>query len=97
MTVGKLPSQLAIMINNTALIENLVVEACMEKNKSKVKWAVCHDPLTSAVCSLEEINQMCDELFEINKEFYRRAKKEMLIMPENRQIELEDWMREAVM
>jgi alpha-galactosidase len=69
MTVGKLPPQLAIMINNTALIENLVVEACMEKNKSKVKWAVCHDPLTSAVCSLEEINQMCDELFEINKEF----------------------------
>lgn len=35
--------------------------------------------------------------FEINKEFYRRAKEEMLIMPENRQIELEDWMREAVM
>lgn len=35
--------------------------------------------------------------FEINKEFYRRAKEEMLVMPENRQIELEDWMREAVM
>ena len=35
--------------------------------------------------------------FEINKEFYRRAKEEMLVMPENRQIELEDWIREAVM
>lgn len=69
MAVGKLPDHLAIMVNNTALIENLVVEACMEKNKSKVKWAVCHDPLSSAVCSLEEIDLMCEELFEINKAF----------------------------
>jgi len=69
MTVGALPPQLAIMINNTALIENMVVEACMEKNKRKVIQAVCHDPLTSAVCSLEEINLLCEELFEINKPF----------------------------
>ncbi len=69
MAVGELPAHLAIMVNNTALIENLVVEACMEKNKRKVIQAVCHDPLTSAVCSLEEINQMCEELFEINKAF----------------------------
>jgi alpha-galactosidase len=69
MAVGELPPQLAIMVNNTALIENMVVEACMEKNKRKVKWAVCHDPLTSSVCSLEEINLMCEELFEINKAF----------------------------
>ena len=69
MAVGELPPHLAIMVNNTALIENLVVEACMEKNKRKVIQAVYHDPLTSAVCSLEEITQMCEELFEINKEF----------------------------
>ncbi len=69
MAVGELPSQLAIMINNTALIENMVVEACMEKNKRKVIQAVYHDPLTSAVCSLEEINLMCEELFELNKDF----------------------------
>ncbi len=69
MAVGELPSQLAIMVNNTALIENMVVEACMEKNKRKVIQAVCHDPLASSVCSLEEINLMCEELFEINKAF----------------------------
>ena len=69
MMVGEIPAHLAILINNTAAIENLVVEACMEKNKRKVIQAVCMDPLTSAVCSLDEIYSMCEELFEANKEF----------------------------
>ncbi len=67
--VGNMPDHLAILVNTTARIENLVVEAAMEKNKRKVFQAVCMDPLTSAVCSLEEIQNMCDELFEINKDF----------------------------
>ena len=67
--VGNLPDHLAILVNTTARIENLVVEAAMEKSKRKVFHAVCMDPLTSAVCSLEEIQEMCDELFEINKDF----------------------------
>lgn len=66
---GPLPDHLAILVNTTARIENLVVEAAMEQNRRKVFHAVCMDPLTSAVCSLEEIKQMCDELFEINKDF----------------------------
>lgn len=69
MMVGEIPAHLAILINTTAAIENLVVEACMEKNKRKVIQAVCMDPLTSAVCSLDEIYSMCEELFEANKEF----------------------------
>ncbi len=67
--VGNLPDHLAILVNTTARIENLVVEAAMEKSKRKVFQAVCMDPLTSAVCSLDEIKQMTDELFEINKDF----------------------------
>lgn len=67
--VGKLPDHLAIILNTTARIENLVVEAAMEKSKRKVFQAVCMDPLTSAVLTLDEIQQMCDELFEVNKEF----------------------------
>ncbi len=67
--VGELPAHLAILVNTTARMENLVVEAAMEKSRRKVFRAVCMDPLTSAVCSLDEIQQMCDELFEINKEF----------------------------
>lgn len=70
MMVGPLPDHLAILVNTTARIENLVVEAAMTKSKRKVFHAVCMDPLASAVCSLEELHQMCEELFEINKDFF---------------------------
>ncbi|MBQ4087770.1 MAG: alpha-galactosidase [Clostridia bacterium] len=69
MYVGNLPDHLAILVNTTARMENLVVEAAMEKDKRKVYHAVCMDPLTGAVCSLDEIKQMVDELFAFNKDF----------------------------
>lgn len=67
--VGDLPAHLAILVNTTARLENLVVEAAMEKSRRKVFQAVCMDPLTSAVCSLDEIKQMTDELFYVNRDF----------------------------
>ena len=66
---GPLPDHLAILVNTTARIENLVIEAAMKKSKDMVYQAVYMDPLSSAVCSLDEIKNMCDELFEINKDF----------------------------
>ena len=66
---GPLPDNLAILVNTTARIENLVIEAAMKKSKDLVYKAVYMDPLSSAVCSLDEIKNMCDELFEINKDF----------------------------
>lgn len=69
MYVGNLPDHIAILVNTTAGIENLVVEACMERNKEKVIHAVQMDPLCSAVCSLQEIREMCEELFEAEKEY----------------------------
>lgn len=63
MHVGKLPAHLAILVGTTTRIENLVVEACMERNKEKVIHAVQMDPLCSAVCSLQEIRDMCNLLF----------------------------------
>lgn len=66
---GPLPDHIAILVNTTARIESLVVEAAMKKSKEMVYRAVYMDPLSSAVCSMDEIKQMCDELFEINKDF----------------------------
>ncbi len=66
---GELPAHIAILVNTTARIENLVIEAAMEKSKEKVYQAVYMDPLSSAVCSMEEIKEMCDKLFEINRDF----------------------------
>ncbi len=65
--VGELPAHIAILVNTTAQIESLVIEAAMKKSKELVYQAVYMDPLSSAVCSLDEIKQMCDELFEVNQ------------------------------
>ena len=72
--VGKLPAHLAILLNTTARVENLAVEAAMEKSKEKVYRALCFDPLTSAVCSLAEIREMTNQLFEVNREFLKDYK-----------------------
>ena len=66
---GPLPSTLATLVSTTAQIENMVIEAAITKNKDLVYQAIYLDPLCSAVCSLEEIRQMCDELFEVNKDY----------------------------
>ncbi|MBC8596413.1 family 4 glycosyl hydrolase [Qingrenia yutianensis] len=66
---GNLPEHLAILVNTTARIENLVVEAAMKKSKEMVYEAVYMDPLSSAVLSLDEIRNMCDEIFEKNVDY----------------------------
>lgn len=71
---GELPEHLAILVNTTARIESLVIKAAMEKSKEMVYEAVYMDPLSSAVCSLDEIKKMCDELFEINKDYLKGYK-----------------------
>lgn len=67
--VGKLPEHLAVLVNTTARCEELAVQAALEKDPKKVFWACAFDPLTSAVLSLDEIQEMVNEMFEINKEF----------------------------
>ena len=66
---GKLPDHLAIMVNVTARLESIVIDAAMRKDKEAVYYAVYNDPLSSAVCSLEEIRNMCDEIFAKNEQF----------------------------
>jgi len=68
-SVGPLPDHLATMVNISARIEEMVVDAYLNKDKRKVFHAICMDPLTSAVCSLAEIKAMVDEMFEFNKDY----------------------------
>jgi len=67
--VGDLPPQLALLNNISSRCEELAVEGAYEGDKRKIFHAICFDPLTSAVLSLEEIKQMTDEMFEANKEY----------------------------
>ena len=64
-----MPEVPAIYVSYVAGIENLVVEAYAEKSKEKVIQAVSLDPLCAAVLSLEEIREMCEELFQVNKDY----------------------------
>ena len=73
--VGALPAQLAILNNISARCEELAVEAAITGDPRKVFHAICFDPLTSAVLSLEEIKAMVDEMFQANKDWLPQFKK----------------------
>ena len=74
MHVGPLPEHLAILVNTSARCEELAVEAAITGDPRKVFHAICFDPLTSAVLSLEEIKKMVDEMFEANKKWLPQFK-----------------------
>ena len=67
--VGALPPQCAILTNLSAQIEEMAVEAALTGNRRLVYQAIANDPLTAAVLSLREIQQMVDELFERNCDY----------------------------
>lgn len=63
--VGALPVQLAALnFVNTAVVE-LTVEAAVKGDPVAAYQACCLDPVAAAACSLEEVKQMCDELFQV--------------------------------
>jgi Alpha-galactosidases/6-phospho-beta-glucosidases, family 4 of glycosyl hydrolases len=72
--VGKLPDHLAILNNVSARCEELAVEGAIEGDPRKIFHAICFDPLTSAVLSLDEIKHMVDEMFQINKDYLPQFK-----------------------
>ena len=46
----------------------------MEKDKTKISQAVLLDPLTSTLLSIDEISEMLDQLFKIDKQFLKGFK-----------------------
>ena len=68
MYIGDLPRQCAALNTVNAQCEELAVEGCLAGDKEMIYHAIINDPLTAAVCSLDEIRQMTDEMFEQNKD-----------------------------
>lgn len=64
-----LPDHLSILINHSAKIEDLAVHAALEGDPEKVFQAILFDPLTAAVCSMEEIHAMVQEMLSKNAEY----------------------------
>lgn len=65
-----LPQHLAVMIGHASGIEQLAVSAALEGDPEKVFQAILLDPLTSAVCSMEEIHDMVQEMFDANASYF---------------------------
>lgn len=66
---GKLPSQLAALCMTNINVQRLTVEAVLERDLEKAFYAMLLDPLTSAVCTTEEIRCMYEELIAAEKEY----------------------------
>src|SRR5712692_525499 len=66
-TFGPLPEQLAALNRSHMAVHELVVQALMERDRRKAKYALMLDPLTAAVCSLEEIDRLFEEMWEAER------------------------------
>ena len=66
---GELPPQLAALCRSNMPVYDMTVRAIMENSYEMAEQALMLDPLTSAVCSLDEIRSMFRELYEAEKEY----------------------------
>jgi alpha-galactosidase len=48
-------------------VQSLIVKAALTGDKEAIVHAVMLDPLTGAVCTLDQIRKMVDEMFEAQK------------------------------
>ena len=62
--VGALPPQLAALNRTNIGVQTLAVQAALTGERENVYHAVAVDPLTAAICTLEQARSMTDELFE---------------------------------
>ena len=62
--VGDLPLQCAATCRASVGVQQMTVEAALRGDRELAKLAALHDPLTSAICTPEEVWAMCDEMFE---------------------------------
>ncbi|GHU87500.1 alpha-glucosidase/alpha-galactosidase [Spirochaetia bacterium] len=72
--VGLLPKQLAILVGVSSQIEELAIEGHLSGDRRKIFHAILNDPLSAAVCSMQEISDMTDEMFAANKQYLPQFK-----------------------
>ena len=65
---GPLPHQLAVLNRSHMAVHHLVVEALLERSKQKAKYALMLDPLTAAVCSLEDVDRLFEEMWSAERQ-----------------------------
>ena len=76
---GTLPEQLAALNRSHMAVHELVVEALLEHDRTKALYALMLDPLTAAVCSLDEIERLFDEMWEAEQPVPDRRSREVRV------------------
>ena len=66
---GRLPTQLAALNAQHMAFHDLVAKSVLEEDREAAVHALMMDPLTAAVCSLEEIRMMFDEMAEAQRDY----------------------------
>jgi len=72
--VGALPPQCAALNNVSIAVEEMAVEAALTGDPEMVYHAICYDPLSAAVLSLDEIRRMVKAMFRKNRDHLRQFK-----------------------
>jgi len=62
-TIAHYPTQLAALNRTNINVQELIVEASLHGDREAVYHAVMLDPLTGAVCTLDQVRSMVDALF----------------------------------
>jgi alpha-galactosidase len=68
-TIGDLPPQCAALNQSNVTVQQLAVEAALTGDPEFAMQAIAMDPLTSAVCTLEEVRDMTCEMLEAEKQW----------------------------
>jgi alpha-galactosidase len=66
---GRLPTQLAALDAQHMAFHDLVATTVLEQDRESAVHALMMDPLTAAVCSLEEIREMFNEMAEVQCDY----------------------------
>ena len=72
--IGDLPAQCAALDRTNISEQELAVRGIVEKDKKKIFQAMLIDPLTSSILTMDEIREMVDEMFKIDKPFLKGFK-----------------------
>ncbi len=67
--VGKLPTQCAALNSTNINVHELTIEAARTQNRSHVYQAAALDPMTAAELSLDDIQSLCDDMFDAHRDF----------------------------
>ena len=65
--IGDLPPQCAALCMTNVNVQTLAAEAALQSDPELLVQAVAMDPLTGAVCTLDEIRSMCAQMLEAQR------------------------------